>query len=335
MAQASLLEAYLASCSARRERPLEELAAALSQESPIFQMSGGTLGELSSSSLGCITDALRSGHSFAEAELAGLGLPEAGADELLFALAAYPGFARLSISECGLGDAAVGTVLNSVRAGRLTTLQLRSNGIGNCGVASIAEAVAASATLRTLDLQRNEITCQGAIGLAAALQVNGTLQVVNLRFNQVCDAGATALAKVLGRNRTMLELHLGGNHVGSEGASQLGAALESNASLRVLNLRSNKVGDVGAVALGRMCRRNSRLSELYLGCNAIRESGTAAIAHALHGNSALSKLDLQGAAAGKPGSAALAEALKVFAQKPPRRHRVCLPSHRALAQSSA
>ena len=259
----------------------------------------------------CVAAGLSAGHPFKEAELSDLQLSAAAISELGLALTTAGALARLSLSDCSLGDDGVSSVLPVVRTGSLTTLELRSNRIGNHGAGVLAEALAGNHTLLVLDLQRNEITCQGAIGLAAALQVNRTLRVLNVRFNEISDSGASALGKALQANKSVAELHLGGNLVGPEGAVHLAAALESNETVRTLNLRSNAILDVGAVAIARMCKRNDTLVELYLGSNGISEEGCAALADSWRSNTRLQKVDLQGAAAGRTGALAIAEALKV------------------------
>ena len=259
----------------------------------------------------CVAEGLKAGHPFREAELAELQLSGTALSELTLALASSGPLARLSLSECGLGDDGVQGLLPVVRTGALSALELRSNRIGNHGAGVLAEALAGNTNLQVLDLQRNDIKCQGAIGLAAALQVNRSLRVLNVRFNEIADSGASAIGKALQANKALTELHLGGNLVGPEGAVQLASALEANETVRTLNLRSNAILDVGAVAIARMCKRNDALVELYLGSNGISEEGCAALADSWRSNTRLQKVDLQGAAAGRTGALAIAEALKV------------------------
>ena len=158
---------------------------------------------------------------FSEAELIELQVSPTAMSELVQGLTSSGGLTRLSLSDCALGDDGVLSVLPVARGGALSTLELRSNKIGNHGASGLAEALAGNSNLRAIDLQKNDIKDQGAIALAAALQVNGAMQVVNMRFNEIGDAGATALGKALQSNRSILELHLGGNLVGPEGAMQL------------------------------------------------------------------------------------------------------------------
>ncbi|KOO21484.1 hypothetical protein Ctob_001958 [Chrysochromulina tobinii] len=305
-----MIDAYLAACKAANERPNQDLAAALGGDEgdSCFRISGMAL---SDATVHCVAEGLKAGHSFTESELTELQLSPRALGELVQSLASGGSLMRLSIADCGLGDEGALAVLPVVRAGSLSTLELRSNRIGNPGASSLAEALAGNSALRSIDLQRNDIKDQGAIGLAAALQVNGALQVVNLRFNEVGDAGATALGKALQSNRSIVELHLGGNLIGPEGAMQLAASLEANSTLRTLNLRSNAILDVGAVAIARMCKRNDALVELYLGSNGIGEEGCAALADSWKHNSRLQRVDLQGASCGRTGALAVAEALRV------------------------
>lgn len=56
----------------------------------------------------------------------------------------------------------------------LQILELRSNQIGNHGVAGLSEILAAESVLEELDLQRNMVKDQGVIALSAALKVMET-----------------------------------------------------------------------------------------------------------------------------------------------------------------
>ena len=204
----------------------------------------------------CVASGLKTGHSFREAELAELQLSGAAVETLVSALLSTGTLVRLSITDCGLGDEGVASIIAAVRAkitldmvNTVAILELRSNRISNHGASAIAEALAGNTSLRTLDLQRNDVKDQGGIALAAALQVNRSLEVLNVRFNEISDAGATALGRALQANPVVSELHLGGNLVGPEGAVHLASALETNATLKTLNLRSNAILDVGAVAM--------------------------------------------------------------------------------------
>ena len=119
----------------------------------------------------CVSQGLKAGHSFKESELSEVQSSAAAFEELVIALTSSASLTRLSLTECGLGDEGVASVLPAVRSNTAVMVELRSNRIANHGAGLLAEALAGNHTLRTLDLQRNDVKCQGAIGLAAALQV--------------------------------------------------------------------------------------------------------------------------------------------------------------------
>ena len=244
-ASSSSREAYLAACAKHGESVIEPIAAALSCDSSKIFLTNFALSDGQAT---CLSTALQ----------------EAS-------------FTEVSLTDLQLSPAAIRELTRTLFRQQTQTLDLRANGIGNSGVALLAESLVASAGLQRLDLQRNSIQCQGAIALAAALQLRSCgLLELSFRFNEIGDAGASALGKALSAGCALRSLNLGGNLIGAEGVVQLAEGLEKNETLAALNLRSNQAGDAGAVALAKMLISNAALRELYIGSNDIGEAGSLA-----------------------------------------------------------
>lgn len=116
----------------------------------------------------------------------------------------------------------------SARTGRLTQLNLKSNGIADYGVEAICRQPHMN-RLTALDLSDNLLTDRAAIALAAAERMK-TLEVLALRQNGIASEGALALA----------------------GSSNL-------ANIRVLDLRGNLIGEKGVEALRERFGARARL----------------------------------------------------------------------------
>ncbi|KAG0378852.1 hypothetical protein BGX24_002642, partial [Mortierella sp. AD032] len=155
----------------------------------------------------------------------------------------------------------------------LTTLNLRSNSIGEYGAMALAEALKTNSALTTLELIGNSIGGNGAVALAEALKTNSTLTTLELIGNSIEENGAVALAEALKTNSTLTTLNLGSNSIGDNGTVALAEALKINSTLSTLTLGSNSIGDNGTVALAEALKTNSTLATLNLWNNSIEDNG--------------------------------------------------------------
>jgi hypothetical protein len=132
--------------------------------------------------------------------------------------------------------------------GRLRTLDLSTNEIGDTGCRTLADRVCQHASLESLSLQNNRITDKGASLLAQAVLRKATssrkgLKTVNLSNNQIGDAGCTEWAEVLqqaGEYNTVETLDLGDNFIGDEGAGTWVEVLDQITTLQHLDLSGNR-----------------------------------------------------------------------------------------------
>jgi len=92
-----------------------------------------------------------------------------------------------------------------------TTVQLHGTDLSLEGAQQIAEAVAASTTLRQLRLESCNIGDEGAMKIAAALETNSSLEMVSLACNKIGGAGMTRLKGALNKSMTLEHLDLDGN----------------------------------------------------------------------------------------------------------------------------
>ncbi|CAK0896211.1 unnamed protein product [Prorocentrum cordatum] len=96
---------------------------------------------------------------------------------------------RLSKFSCGrpLGEHGFVYFLDVLRghAGRLESLWLDGNNLGDDDAKGLAEALKANPTLQRIDLSDNHIGAEGAKALAEALKANPALQRIDLRRNSI------------------------------------------------------------------------------------------------------------------------------------------------------
>ncbi|KAF9103543.1 hypothetical protein BGX27_010540, partial [Mortierella sp. AM989] len=101
---------------------------------------------------------------------------------------------------------------------------------------ALANSLKTNTTFTTLDLRSNSIGNEEALVLSEALYINTTLTTLNLRDNSIEKEGARALSEALKTNTTLATLDLGNNSIEKEGARALSEALETNTTLAILNL---------------------------------------------------------------------------------------------------
>ncbi|KAF9287718.1 hypothetical protein BGZ68_001387, partial [Mortierella alpina] len=131
----------------------------------------------------------------------------------------------------------------------------------------LVEALKTNSTLTTLDLRSNSIGDDGAKALAEALKTNKTVAILDLRQNSIRYGGAQALSEALKSNSTLTTLDLRSNAFGSSGAQALSEALKTNSTLTTLYLQSlnsssGDIGDKGAQALSEALKINRSLTTL-------------------------------------------------------------------------
>ena len=155
----------------------------------------------------------------------------------------------------------------------LTSLDLRSNIIGDDGAKAIVEALKVNAVLTKLNLFDNNIGDDGAKAIAEALKVNEVLNNLDLRRNSIGADGARAIAEALKVNSVLTTLYMSGNSIGGDGAKAIAEALKVNPVLTILVLGGNSIGDDGAEAIAEALKVNPVLTNLNLYNNQIGDEG--------------------------------------------------------------
>ena len=184
--------------------------------------------------------------------------------------------------EClgGLPAARGGGGGSSKRAGSpgvsLTHLSLRSNSVGDEGVAFLQPLLRAHPSLASLNLMANRISPHGAQLIAAVL-------------SPPCDTDSPV---------RLARLDLSSNAVGpGDGAQAVARLLLSNGSLRALGLLGNNLGDSGAAVIAAALGGNTGLTELDLEANGITRRGAESLAAALRGPGITLQVDAEASAA--------------------------------------
>lgn len=195
-------------------------------------------------------------------------------DTALIAATPLVNLSALDVSGCDLGDEAMGELVRSPHlnqlvslvafrnrfgcdslvalagsplAGRLTVLELQNTGVGDRGVAALAESALLERVVGPgLNLSMNPIADAGAAALATCPYLEPFTELI-LRDCRIGDAGAAALAESPNvANLTYLDLWK--NRVGDGGAAAL-ADSPHLGDVRELSLRDNAIGGTGERAL--------------------------------------------------------------------------------------
>ena len=243
--------------------------------------------------------------------LAHYGLGKRGAEALAASLVKHVCIRSLDLSDNGLGGEGVTSVLSALQqrnaAPALEVLVLRQNQAGQEGADAVAGFLRGSRhRLASLDFASNALGTKGATTIAEALAANATLTALSLDSNEIDSEGVEQLAKALGGNRTLTSLSLEWNSVGKEGGMALAAMLgHDDLALSVLNLGWNGLGDEGVRLLARALElkpSGSAMRDVRLHHNRLSAEAAVPLSKALK---SLAVLDVSGNALGEGGASVL------------------------------
>ena len=197
----------------------------------------------------------------------------------------------------------------------LTQIDIKAYGVGDSGVAHIAEALKVNATLRAVGLTVSPLIDhpQGLARVAEALEVNRSLAQLSLQFLGPGEIGGVKrLAQALQINTTLVRLGLAGNGLAEQGgAFELARAIRSNTSLNLLSLESNGLTGTDAwAAIAGALEHNHTLTALNLQDNDLGEEGAVLLADCLSVNTSLAGLSLYGCGIGNRGLLRLGQVLR-------------------------
>lgn len=100
---------------------------------------------------------------------------------------------ELQLQSCGIGDDVAGAIAPLVAQGRVESLLLTQNDIGDRGAAMLAESCATGAVLTRLSLMANSVGDAGVVAFAKAFETNCQLKRVNFSHNQGIGDESVAL----------------------------------------------------------------------------------------------------------------------------------------------
>jgi hypothetical protein len=157
----------------------------------------------------------------------------------------------LRLSNCGLEDRQVATLIDSIRvshrpsgATRIMDLSLPLNYCQTFAVQAISNLLKEpECGLQRLDMAQQFIDtdhCLNLLPIIQALRVNASLHFWDVRDNFLDDAHIAELARtVLVENQTLDELHLEGSDIGSQGIQALCQCIPHMKGLKRLWLKNN------------------------------------------------------------------------------------------------
>ncbi|CAM4844127.1 unnamed protein product [Rotaria magnacalcarata] len=191
---------------------------------------------------------------------------------------------------CRLDDEAMELLCQAlVNNKSITTLDLRSNQIGETGAQHLARGLHES-TIHKLLLGHNRLGDKGLKHLAGFLASSITLEVLDLSDNDIGEIGMRLLPSLSYKGHCAA-LDLTGNHIGVAGIRFLGDSGISR-SLRILALGNNSIGDDGIISIGSFLWR-SELWLLDVQSNGITGKGAFEFTRCLTGNRSLLRLSLK------------------------------------------
>lgn len=175
--------------------------------------------------------------------LNGCGLGDDGVRALAEGLAegGAPSLVHLGLDANQMSDATALCAALPRGSGKMSSLHLSRNPLGDEGAASLGDCLGKQSPLRSLAVTHAEVGELGGNRLASVLDDGSPLQELQLRGNSLADDGATAMATALSRGSRLRSLGLGANQVGDNGAVAIGAVLKDTAqtALEVLELDAN------------------------------------------------------------------------------------------------
>ena len=222
----------------------------------------------------------------------------------------------------------------------ITNLDLRHNGIGPKGLATLIQPLlSANTTLRVLCLKDNHLTQKSCSSIESLIRHCKSLEELHLGHNTISHRGIGHLAEEIIRSPHLKNLNLSHNHLGHKGMAKLAKELQAAPhEIEVLDLACNQAGDMGMQAImglllhdkkiqklgfasndlgtssgGMWCsilKHNYTLIELSLGGNQLGNEGVIDLATGLWENLSLVRLELNWNQIGDKGGRAIAEVLK-------------------------
>lgn len=161
-------------------------------------------------------------------------------------------------------------------------IALPRNRITAAEASLFAHALRTTRTLTAWDMSDNELGDEGVASLSQALAANRNcpLRVLDLTYNNMRAAGAAALAKYVTSSTRLLDLSIRNNEVGEAGGAAVGQML--TASLTRLDVSGCKLGTGGLPPITRALHTNQRLTSLSV--QGLGDDGLRVLGVALHSN---------------------------------------------------
>jgi hypothetical protein len=238
-------------------------------------------------------------NTIAVLELSGIGMRKIDFEALAEGLKVNTTLHSLILENSQLDDDNLGIIASGLGEAKdipLVKLYLRSNQVGDPGVAALGPFLQANSTLEKLDLSRNCVSSNGALALFSAFIHNRVTRIrsINLSHNTLWDLedDEAGIEPFLQKNRSLRILNLEGNNLNDESIHALSYGIKHNdyTALERLYLGWNAIGDEGTIALAEMLEVNTSLRVLGLGENLIQNAGARAVLAAMDQNTTITEI---------------------------------------------
>jgi Ran GTPase-activating protein (RanGAP) involved in mRNA processing and transport len=207
------------------------------------------------------------------------------------------------------------------RGGKLRTLYLAGNSIGEDGALAMADFIRQGSRLRKLYMTGNRIGADGVKAITEAILEDEIRREEQRTMDEDVENPANDGLKAVSTKTTfegMQELFFGGTGMGTMGCQAVARLLESTSCLRVISLPNCDMGDEELGMLASSIKANKSrlpLESIQLSFNNITHKGLESLTNAVWGSNTLRELKLDNNEIGDRGAhqvAAILPALKAL-----------------------
>jgi Ran GTPase-activating protein (RanGAP) involved in mRNA processing and transport len=244
---------------------------------------------------GCksLSEALARNQSLMSLDFSSNRFGSRGAINLFAADRSFGRLSSLILSRNAIGDAATQQICRQLEfASNLRFLDLGDNELGITFLKRLHGALQVGTGLETLNLRKNRFGPESAELLHFLIRDFPSLHHLNLSGNVLKDPALSHIADALNHTEALLTLDLSECGMGDSSASIFAGIIGEKCSLQRFYVATNHITDVGGVLLGKALATNKNVVVLSLRNNELRDETAAAILESLAVNTTVADLDI-------------------------------------------
>jgi Ran GTPase-activating protein (RanGAP) involved in mRNA processing and transport len=206
--------------------------------------------------------------------------------------------AELDLSHHGMGDKGVAALAEALKYNsKIKRLILHDNAITAEGVEALVEGLRRNKSIDYLDLSNNRLGYKGmskTFGpvFSEMLDATATLKHLSLKGNKIGDGDMKFIAEALSENFNLVEIDLSYCELGVKSGEMIGAMLSTNVDLKKINLEWNILCNQGTKQLLAGLKNNNVLKDINLAWNGLSDQAAKEIGAVLFSNTSLEVVNL-------------------------------------------